>query len=158
MGFAFFTLSLIFVVVSVSSSCEQRNGGRLRASAAYLQLHQRVGLRFPPAQSEEWPAAQALWWPQIWREEDRGGGVRPLHSRSCQGAGDRRRQVERRGAWDIMDRGRTRRVRGLTCITLCWDCFPSSLLPSLPPEKIMVHPRDFTCEWAGYTGRDWRER
>lgn len=66
---------------------EQRDGGRLQPSHPHLKLHQRAGLGIPPAQPEERPPAQALRRPQVRREEDRGGGLRPVHPRAGQGGG-----------------------------------------------------------------------
>lgn len=66
---------------------QQRDGGRLQPSHPHLKLHQRAGLGIPPAQPEERPAAQALRRPQVRREEDRGGGLRPVHPRAGQGGG-----------------------------------------------------------------------
>ncbi|KAJ8388391.1 hypothetical protein AAFF_G00134170 [Aldrovandia affinis] len=61
---------------------------------AHLHLHQRAGLGLPPAQPQERPAAQALRRTQVRRQEDRGGGLRPVDPRPGQGAGKQRRRVE----------------------------------------------------------------
>lgn len=71
---------------TVAVSGEQRHGGGLQSPAANLQLHQRTGLGLPPPQPEERPPAEALRRPQVRREEDWGGGLRPLHPRPGQGA------------------------------------------------------------------------
>lgn len=82
----------------VTVGSEQRDGRGLHPPAPNLQLHQRAGLRLPPAQPEERPLAEALRRPQVRREEDRGGGLRPLDPRAGQGA-----RVVRRGQVEAAD-------------------------------------------------------
>lgn len=79
---------------TVTAGGKQRDSGRLHPAAPHLQLHQRARLGFPTAQPEERPAAETLRRPQVRREEDRGGGVRPVHPRPGQGVGGWRGQVE----------------------------------------------------------------
>lgn len=88
---------MLLFVPPVAVGGKQRHSRRLHPAAPHLQLHQRAGLWLPPAQPEEWPAAEALRRPQVRREEDRGGGLRPLHPRAGQGGRDCRGQVERGG-------------------------------------------------------------
>ncbi|XP_044221537.1 translin isoform X2 [Thunnus albacares] len=95
-------------ILDITAGGKQRDSRRLQPTAPHLQLHQRAGLGFPTAQPEERPAAEALRWPQVRREEDRGGGVRPVHPRLGQGYGDRRGQVELGGGdwpWETEDGG-----------------------------------------------------
>lgn len=79
-------VNLLWCLSTVAASGEQRHGRGLHPPAADLQLHQRAGLGLPPAQPEERPPAEALRRPQVRRQEDRGGGLRPLHPRADQGA------------------------------------------------------------------------
>lgn len=90
----------------VPVSGEQCHSWRLQPATPHLQLHQRARLRLPPAQPEERPSAEALRWPQVRREEDRGGGVRPVHPRPGEGARVWDGQVE-------AERWRTERSRDL---------------------------------------------
>lgn len=94
---------LLLCLPPVTVGGKQRHSRRLHPTAAHLQLHQRAGLRLPPAQPEERPPEKALRRPQVRREEDRGGGLRPVHPRADQGARVRRGQVELRcgdGLWE----------------------------------------------------------
>lgn len=91
---------MLVLLPPVTVGSKQRHSRRLHPAAAHLQLHQRAGLWLPPAQPEERPAAETLRRPQVRREEDRGGGVRPVHPRAHQGGRDRRGQVELQGGDD----------------------------------------------------------
>lgn len=81
-------------VPPVTAGGKQRHSRRLQPAATHLQLHQRTGLRLPFAQPEKWPTAKALRWSQVWCEENRGGGVWPVHPWSGQGVRVCRGQVE----------------------------------------------------------------
>ncbi len=88
---------MLLFVPPVTVGGKQRHSRRLQPTAPHLQLHQRAGLRLPPAQPEERPTAEALRRPQVRREEDRGGGLRPVNPRAGQGARVWRGQVELTG-------------------------------------------------------------
>lgn len=88
-----FVINNVCVFPPGSAGGEQRHSRGLQPTDPHLQLHQRAGLGLPPAQPEERPAAEALRRPQVRREENRGGGLRPVDPRAGQGARVRRGQV-----------------------------------------------------------------
>ncbi|XP_042192241.1 translin isoform X2 [Callorhinchus milii] len=79
-------------ILGVETGAEQRDGWRLLPASSHLLLYQRARLRLSAAQPEERLAAQALRRPQVRREEDRGGGLRPVHPGARQSGQGRRRQ------------------------------------------------------------------
>ncbi|XP_075465990.1 translin isoform X2 [Ascaphus truei] len=80
------TRETIAQILGIQVGCKQCHCWRLLPTPAHFHLHQRAGFRFPVAQPEKRLSAKTLRWPEVRREEDRGGGLRFVHQRTQQGS------------------------------------------------------------------------